>query len=793
MKKHLLFFAFILVGIHLLHAQKNIPSNKALNSRSDTVDILNYQINLDMTNITGQVITGNCVVTFTPKINGVNTLQLDLQSLTVDSITSQGSLLAFTHNDTLIDITLPSVLNTTDTSSVTVYYGGSPQMDPSGWGGFYFSSGYAYNLGVGFQDDPHNYGRVWFPCFDNFVERSTYEFNITTGGGKNAHCNGELMSENVISGDTIVRKWVMNEEIPSYLACVAVADYETVKMNFNGMNGNIPVELAAVASDTTNLKNSFINLSGALNAFEQCYGPYMWNKIGYSLVPFSSGAMEHATNIAYPRATANGTLTYETLMAHEFSHHWWGDLVTCETAGDMWINEGMATYSEHLFLEKIYDYATSLAEIKKNHKEVLQFTHIHEGGYRAISGIPHEYTYGEHVYNKGASVIHNMRAYMGDSLFFVGLKSITSNYPFKNINSSQFRDELTSSTGVDMTNFFNDWVFSPGFSHFDIDSVDIAPNGPNFDVTVYIQQKLKGATNFHTGTPLEITFYDNNWNKYKANIVASGQYSMSTISVPFNPDVYILNEDNKLNQARTDDQLIVKNTFSNNNLSLAFVNSLTVNAVTDSALLQFEHHWVAPDSIKNNPNNYRISESRYWSVDGIIPSNFSSTLRLNFDGRASNGYLDYDLVPVNGDSLILLYRESPKFDWVEYPYYTKTTISQTLAFGWVTLDSLLLGEYAFANSPTAIGIEENNKIDEDQFKVYPNPTDSFLWIENVNSNDEEEDMEIYDLTGKLIHKETIKGKTKINTENWKPGTYIITIMDVNKLLYKNKFIVNRSH
>mgnify|MGYP000188664943 CR=1 FL=1 len=74
---------------------------------------------------------------------------------------------------------------------------------------------------------------------------------------------------------------------------------------------------------------------------------------------------------------------------------------------------------------------------QKNNKYVIQKTHLNEGGFRAISGVPHEYTYGEHTYQKGALVAHNMRAYLGDSLFFVGLKSITDNYQFKNINASR--------------------------------------------------------------------------------------------------------------------------------------------------------------------------------------------------------------------------------------------------------------------------------------------------------------------------------------------------------------------
>lgn len=771
-----LIIIFLSAFIHNGYSQKHTPNNKALNSRSDTIDILNYQINLDMTNMGNQQISGNCVINFTPKLNGVNQIDLDLQSLTVDSVIFNTNNLLFTHNDTLLEVPLLTTLNTTDTADITVYYHGSPQMDPSGWGGFYFSGGYAFNLGVGFQDNPHNYGRVWFPCFDNFVEHSTYEFNIISGGGNKAHCNGLLTNEAIITGDTITRKWVMSEEIPTYLACIAVANYETVHQSYIGVNRTVPVELVGLAADTTNMKNSFLNLNGAFDAYEQSYGPYEWSKVGFSLVPFSSGAMEHATNVAYPRNAANGSLANETLMAHEFAHHWWGDLVTCETAEDMWINEGMAVYSEHLFLEKIYNYQTSLTEIKTNHKSVVQFAHLDEMGYRAISGIPHEYTYGDHVYKKGASVAHNMRAYLGDSLFFVGLQSIINNFQFKNINSAQFRDELTTSTGIDMTNFFTDWVFAPGFSHFDIDSLKTTPNGPNFNADVYVQQKLRGASNFHTNTPLEITFYDNNWNTFKDTIIVSGQYSIETVNdIPFNPTVYVLNEDNRLNQARTDDRHIIKNASTISNSVLSLVANITVKNVLDSALLIAQHHWVAPDSIKNNPNNYRISTKRYWSFDGILPNNFSAEVRLNFDGRSGSGFLDQDLVPLNGDSLILLYRENPADDWEEYTYYTKTTISQSLAFGWVTLDSLLLGEYTFANSATAIGINEFKTDKNKLYNIYPNPSNNHLWIELNKSEKINGKFDVFDLNGKLIYSSEISGKTKVNTSNWTAGQYIVAI------------------
>lgn len=770
----------------LLFSQKSIH-NKALNNRSDTIDILDYNINLDFTDFSNQHLSGNCIITYTPKMNTINSINFDLLELNIDSITSQNTISTYSYNDTLLTINLPNTANINDTNTITVYYNGSPQKDASGWGGFYFDGNYAYNLGVGFDAKPHNYGRVWFPCFDNFVERSTYQFNIITDNGRNAHCNGYLDSTYTITGDTIMNSWKMDQTIPTYLVCVAIADYETVHQLYTGINNSIPVELVARAADTTNLKNSFINLQNNLTAYENAYGPYMWNKIGFSLVPFNSGAMEHATNIAYPRSAANGTLSSETLMAHEFSHHWWGDLVTCETQEDMWINEGMATYSEHLFLEKVYDYETALDEIRTNNKSVIQFTHLNEVGFRAISGIPHEYTYGDHVYKKGALVAHNMRAYLGDSLFFVGLKSVTTNYQYQHINSYQFRDELTSSTGIDMTNFFNDWVFSPGFSHFNIDSSQISVNGNTYDINLFIQQKLRGATSFHNGTPLIISFYDSNWNKYTAQITASGQYSNSLVNIPFYPVLIILNEANKLNLARTDDQLIINNTI-NTALNMSMIGNINVSSISDSVLLQIEHHWVAPDSIKNNINNFRISSSRYWSFNGILPPTFNASVRLDYDGRSSTGFLDLDLVPVDGDSIVLLYRENAQNDWIEYPYYTKTVFNN-VAFGFTTLDSLQLGEYTFAVGETTIGLNEINKNNQYKFKIYPNPADSFVWIENMNDTKNYQAI-IYDISGKIIEKLSLEKNKKINTSSWSSGIYILNILDDNEIIYNEKIIVN---
>ncbi len=728
--------------------------------RSDTINILQYTINLQITDFTvPDTIWGNTQVRFTPLMNNISTLSLDLLRMTIDSITMNNSALTYSYNDTLLIVNLPSVHNTGDTSVVTVYYHGDPVMDASGWGGWYNQNGYAFNLGVGFAADPHNYGRVWFPCFDNFVERSKYEFNIKTNAGKIAYCNGTPTKDTTDANGFRTRTFILNEEIPSYLAMVAVANYTQVNQTFNGMNGTIPITLAALPADTTNLKNSFINLQNTFTAYENRYGPYRWQSAGYSLVPFSSGAMEHATNITYPRLAANGSLTYEFLMAHELAHQWWGNLATCNNAGEMWINEGMATYSEHLFFESVYGTTSYKNKVRANHNNVIHYTHIKEGGFRALVGIPHQYTYGDHVYLKGADVAHTMRGYLGDSLFFLGLKYVLANNQFTDLSSAKFRDDMTAATGVNMNDFFSGWIFNGGFPHFSIDSFKSVINGSNYDVTIYIKQKLDGAPNYFNNVPLEITFKDASWNETARTINVSGQNTISTITIPINPVFAGVDMNEKISDAITSDTKTIKvtgNSFSSvaNGRMQITVQSITPN---DSVFIFIEHNWAPPDSFKTPNINYKLSPYHYWKVSGILPTLFDATGSITYDGRAilsgGNGYLDHQLLTATNqeDSITLLYRKDASADWWWFPYYTKTMNNLTDKFGTIKIDSLLLGEYTIALLKNgSMGIAENEN--ENSVLVYPNPTNGKANVlisrfENLTMKD----IEIYNVYGQKIY------------------------------------------
>ncbi len=644
-----------------------LPSSNTFNledGRSDSIDIERIVVHLNLLNV--PQIKASALLKVIGKVDGVTEIRLDLEGLTVDSVYApNGVHWPFSQEGSSLFVTMPQPLNAGVITTFSIDYHGIPPSDASGWGGYYNTGGYTFNLGVGFAADPHSYGRAWFPCFDNFVERFTFQTSILSPVGKPGYGNGILIAELNVPGG-IERSWRQEEPIPSYLACFAAGPFTSFKREYpGGLNTLIPVEIAAAPADTNNVRNTFINLPKAIEAYEYWYGPYQWDKIGYSLVPFNSGAMEHATNIAVGRAYINGSLTYETLWAHELSHHWWGDLATCSTAEDMWLNEGWASYSEHLFTEKVYGQTAFRNAVRANHLSVLQNAHINEGGYLAVSGVPHSLTYGTHVYNKGASVAHNLRGYLGDSLFRVGCRASLFQTSFDDWSSAEFRDKLEAATGKDLHDFFDDWVFAGGYPDYTVDSVKLifSPFDAPTIAQVFVKQKLRGAPHFHHNVPLEFTFLMNDGQRQYQTGTVSGENTLLEFQFPAfgpAPQSVFVNTNLKLLQARAEGEKVIKTTGVTNFLEAKF--NLTVNALgLDSVLFRVEHHYAAPDNAGANPKDYTLT-NRYWSVltaGNNFPTGFDAQAIIFYDGRGMGDQLDNELFEATNnseDSVLLLYR-----------------------------------------------------------------------------------------------------------------------------------------
>lgn len=768
---------------HLRIAQQSAMLN-TVDSRSDTFDVLSYEINAAFLNYQlAKHIDANTVITCISKVPNTGSMRLDLLGLNVTEVLINGTSTLFSYTSPSIELLLPPLVS--DTFEVTVFYNGTPKPDAQ-WGGFYFTGEYAFNLGVGFAADPHNFGRAWFPCFDNFTDRALYYTNITVDSGFKAYANGYL-TEILNNGNaTQTFKWTMDEAIPTYLASVAIAQYEEVTMNVNG----IPVILTSLASDTSNLRSSFENLPACIERYEQVYGSHTFDRIGFNCVPFNSGAMEHATNIAYPLyAIAGGSKSSETLYAHELAHHWWGNTITCRTPEDMWLNEGWASYSECIFLEAVYGKNKYDEDIEANHRSVLQFAHVQDGAILPVSGIGHANTYGRHVYNKGADMVHTLRGFMGDEAFFKACAAFQSTYKLKDVSTEDMLASFQQHTSLDLSGFFMQWIKKPGFAHFDMWVQD---NGTNYDV--HVKQTPRFNTETYTGVNVTISAFSADWQRYDVNVVINQKEQILEVICPFEPVFWSFDFDDKISDAVTTEWSVIK---ANGTVVMpqALMNKINYTSSTsDSALLRIEHHWAPADGTFGVPEGAVINRQRYWNVDGIWPEGTSISSEIIYSGLVSMsvdyGYLDNELIKITEDSLVLLYRPNAGVAWSLAADYTKNMGSLFDKRGTISISNLKRGQYALAMYDRKLADAKRIRNNKAEFTVFPNPASEELNLVFADKHDCCF-IEITNAQGQVVLTEKLKGRSnekKIDISRLTAGTYFVGVVTDN-LAYDVKRIV----
>ena len=200
---------FLAQGCHALGCKHHAAPTKSLLvednfdmgpsiARSDSFDVVHYDLMLDMTDYWDQTMQGLATIDFTV-LQGGTTMWWDLESLVVDSVHWNDESVTFSQLESQLQVDAPAPMQAGEQVVLDIWYGGEPGSDPY-WGGMYFASDLIYNLGIGLTTIPPNFGRVWYPCFDNFVERATYTYRIRTADGRRAHNQGHLVEEDSLWG-----------------------------------------------------------------------------------------------------------------------------------------------------------------------------------------------------------------------------------------------------------------------------------------------------------------------------------------------------------------------------------------------------------------------------------------------------------------------------------------------------------------------------------------------------------------------------------------------------------------
>lgn len=428
---------------------------------------------------------GKVWITLKPHFYPTDSLLLDAKSMSIRQVAivkgGKNIPLKYNYDGRQIDIDLDRTYKGGEAYTIFIDYTAKPD-EHQGSG----SAAISNDKGLYFIDpkgeDPEKPTQVWtqgeteatsvyVPTIDKPNQKTTQEFILTVPAKYVTLSNGKLVSHKVNNDGTHTHHWKMDLPHAPYLFFIGAGEFAVVKDTYKGKEVNYYVEkeYESVA------RKIFGNTPEMLNFFSKYTGvEYLWNKYAQMVGrDYVSGAMENTTAVLHQESayqTARELLDgnrWEDVIAHEAFHHWFGNIVTTESWSNLTMNESFANYSEYLWRE--YKYGKDAADA--HHFDDMQ-------GYM-MSGsedkklVRHHYGDKEEMfdavsYNKGGTILHMLRNFIGDSAFRKAMQQTLNTYKFKAVEAHQWRLALEEVTGKDLNWFFNQWYFGAGHPNLDI-------------------------------------------------------------------------------------------------------------------------------------------------------------------------------------------------------------------------------------------------------------------------------------------------------------------------------------
>lgn len=392
---------------------------------------------------------------------------------------------------------------------------------------------------------------VWFPTIDAPNQKITQEIKITVENKYKTVSNGTMTSSIVNTDGTRSDTWKHNLPHAPYLCMMAIGEFAVVKDTWKGKEVNYYVEPAyeKVA------RKIFGNTPEMMTFFSSKIGvEYPWDKYSQIVVrDYVSGAMENTS------ATIHGEFLQrderelldddnEEFISHELFHQWFGDYVTCESWSNITLNEGFATYGEYLWNE--YKYGKEEADI---YRQYDLNSYLRESKTKNVNLIRFQYDapqdmFDRHSYEKGGLVIHMLRNYLGDDIFFAAIKHYLTTNQFKNVEVHQLRLAFEEISGQDLNWFFNQWYLAKGHPVLNINySYDTALKMQK--VTIRQEQNLEEFPLYQL--PMEVDIYSNNTIQRKKITLSEVEQTFS-FPAETKPDLINVDADKMLLAVRKD-------------------------------------------------------------------------------------------------------------------------------------------------------------------------------------------------------------------------------------------------
>ncbi|WP_294215237.1 M1 family aminopeptidase [uncultured Chryseobacterium sp.] len=493
-------------------------------------------------------ISGSVTSHFKPS-QSMSSIYFDLaNTLTVSQVQYHGTNLTFQQLPTKeVKIDFPASLPANVTDSLKITYSGPPATDNNA-----FSSGSQNGTPIiSTLSEPYG-AQDWFPTKQSLNDKiDRFDFKITAPSQYNVAANGKLMSETQLQNGKKLTFWRTMYPMASYLVALAITNFTKL----NDTMGSPPFPFVNYVYPTTaNNTSTMSNINWTkqvMDTFETYFGAYPFRNEKYGHMEFQYGGtcMEHQT-------MSSMSSWDRGVIAHELAHQWFGDKVTCGTWNDIWLNEGFATFGEHLANEKL---------LMTN----AQFMTYLLGQKNYITGAPGGSVYvadsnlgnigaifsGRLSYSKGGYVLRMLKWILGDTAFYQAVKDYHSrpNLAYNYAKTADLTTSLLQSTGKDFTEFFNDWIYGEGYPTY---TIRWKQNGNQVTFRASQVQSSPTVSFFEMPLPIKVNGTGGQVAYFALNNTTNNQYFTQTVSFPvasveFNYEYQILEKNSTVAQDAT--------------------------------------------------------------------------------------------------------------------------------------------------------------------------------------------------------------------------------------------------
>jgi len=510
---------------------------------------------------------GKADIILRPYFYATNNLELNARGMDIHQVAlvenGNKKPLDFTYDSLLITIALDKNYTRNDTLTIFIDYTAKPDDLKTGGSnaissdkGLYFINPKGEEKNkmpqIWTQGETES-NSVWFPTVDASNQKMTNEIAITVAEKYATLSNGILINSEINGNGTRTDFWEMNQPHAPYLVMMAIGEYKVVKDKWRNIEVNYYVEEAfePYAKDIFGLTPEMIEFYSNILGVD-----YPWQKYHQVVVrDYVSGAMENTSAVIFgdfvyqtKREMIDGS-SGEDVIAHELFHHWFGDLVTCESWSNLPLNESFATYSEFLWNEYKHgndkaahglqqDLSGYLSQAKQTGpKDMIRFDYEDK-----------EDMFDGHSYQKGGRILHMLRKYMGDEAFFASLKLYLDENKYTDVEMHQLRLACEKVTGEDLNWFFNQWFFAKGHPVLEI---NYEYNDSTKTQKVIVEQKQNFEEVPLYKLPFKIDIYANGKKETK-EVVVDKVMNVFEFKASSKPDLVNVDADKMLLCEKTD-------------------------------------------------------------------------------------------------------------------------------------------------------------------------------------------------------------------------------------------------